>query len=145
LVLNDIPANIEADTVYVRGFETPLAQVIRNLIDNALTFSPPDGTITLTPRIERGAKGDIFVVTVDDEGPGIPPDNLETIFERFYTERPKGAQFGSHSGLGLAICRQIMGAHKGAIRAENREKDGKIIGARFIITLPRYRNSRKSA
>ena len=72
-------------------------------------------------------------------GPGIPSDNLETVFERFYTQRPKGTQFGSHSGLGLAICRQIIMAHKGRIWAENRQSaaNKEIEGARFIVNIPR--------
>ena len=76
--------------------------------------------------------------TVEDQGPGIPPDNLETIFDRFYTQRPKGASFGSHSGLGLAICRQIIEAHRGSIYAENIDgQDGEIKGARFTVIVPR--------
>jgi two-component system sensor histidine kinase ChvG len=74
---------------------------------------------------------------VDDDGPGMPPENLETVFERFYTSRPKGAAFGGNSGLGLSIARQIVEAHGGQIRAENRlDEAGAIIGARFIVTLP---------
>ena len=112
-----------SDAVFIRAFETPFAQVLRNLIDNALTFSPKDGQV----RVEARLDNEQVVITVEDDGPGIPPENLETVFDRFYTERPKGAQFGSHSGLGLAICRQIMTAHKGTIRAENWDGD-KIAG-----------------
>jgi two-component system sensor histidine kinase ChvG len=78
-----------------------------------------------------------LIVTVDDDGPGIPPENLETIFERFYTSRPKGKAFGGNSGLGLSIARQIVEAHGGTMRAENRQDaEGKVIGARFRIDLP---------
>ena len=122
--------------IYIRAYESPFAQVLRNLIDNALTFSPDDGVVTVTAKQE----GKRVVFVVEDEGPGIPEDNLETVFERFYTQRPKGASFGSHSGLGLAICRQIITAHRGAIHAENRQnEDGKIGGARFIVDVPRQR------
>jgi two-component system, OmpR family, sensor histidine kinase ChvG len=77
------------------------------------------------------------VVQVDDDGPGIPPDNLESVFERFYTSRPKGAAFGNHSGLGLSIARQIVEAHNGKIRAENRVgPGGHVQGARFTVALP---------
>lgn len=122
--------------MFIRAFETPFAQVLRNLIDNALTFSPPSGKVVLQARTEE-KDGRIYVkITVEDDGPGIPPDNLETVFERFYTERPSGAQFGSHSGLGLAICRQIITAHKGNIRAENRLEGDTVKGARFVVMVP---------
>jgi len=123
---------------YIRAFETPFAQVLRNLIDNALTFSPPDGSVRLTVQLEgEGGMRQYVRIMVEDDGPGIPPDNLETIFDRFYTQRPDGAKFGSHSGLGLAICRQIMTAHRGTIRAENQHNEaGDITGARFILDLP---------
>jgi two-component system sensor histidine kinase ChvG len=76
-------------------------------------------------------------VTVQDEGPGIPPDSLESIFERFYSERPEGETFGRHSGLGLSISRQIVEAHKGTIFAENvLRRDGSRAGARFVVRLP---------
>ena len=123
--------------VYIRAFETPFAQVLRNLIDNALTFSDVDGQVRINAEVKMGDESERVIITIDDDGPGIPPDNLETVFDRFYTQRPKGAQFGSHSGLGLAICRQIITAHKGRIWAENRlDADGVINGARFIIDVP---------
>jgi two-component system sensor histidine kinase ChvG len=79
-------------------------------------------------------------VTVQDEGPGIPPDNLETVFERFYTSRPKGAAFGGNSGLGLSIARQIVEAHGGTIRAENlTDAAGQLLGASFRVSLPEAR------
>lgn len=124
--------------VFIRAFETPFAQVLRNLIDNALTFSDVDGEVRLGADVKmRGDKG-LVVIVVEDDGPGIPPDNLETVFDRFYTQRPKGARFGSHSGLGLAICRQIITAHKGRIWAENRVDldNAKVLGARFVIEVP---------
>jgi two-component system sensor histidine kinase ChvG len=106
--------------------------VFRNLIANAVSFSPRGGTITLSARQDE----DGVVVTVDDEGPGIPEGKLEAIFNRFYTERPSGEKFGTHSGLGLSISKQIVDAHQGIIRAENRrDSDGRIIGARFIVRL----------
>ena len=125
--------------VYIRAFETPFAQVLRNLIDNALTFSDVDGEVRLDVAVQNRRERDWVVISVDDDGPGIPEDNLETVFDRFYTQRPKGAQFGSHSGLGLAICRQIITAHKGRIWAENRQDaaNGSVQGARFVIEVPR--------
>ncbi len=75
--------------------------------------------------------------TVEDEGPGIPPENLETVFERFYTQRPAGAAFGANSGLGLSIARQIVAAHHGRIYAQNIEGSGGArLGARLVVELP---------
>ena len=73
---------------------------------------------------------------VEDDGPGVPEENLETIFERFYTSRPKGRAFGGNSGLGLSIARQIVLAHGGRVWAENRkDNQGKTLGARFVVAL----------
>ncbi|MGJ3230692.1 MAG: stimulus-sensing domain-containing protein [Oceanicaulis sp.] len=120
----------------VRGHEGPLSRVFINLIENAVTFSPPGGAVRVQARRAPGPHGRV-IVTVDDEGPGIPDENLEAIFERFYTRRPEGAAFGAHSGLGLAIARQIVLAHGGRIRAENRTShDGARAGARFTVDLP---------
>jgi two-component system sensor histidine kinase ChvG len=117
----------------VRGNGDRLVQVFRNLIGNAITFSPPGGTIHLT-LVRDGA---VVEARIDDEGPGIPPAKLEAIFERFYTERPEAEKFGTHSGLGLSISKQIVEAHNGAIRASNRlDGAGRALGARFAVRLP---------
>lgn len=119
--------------------ETPVGQVFRNLIDNARSFSAADGEVRVTLKRDPGLRDhhNRLIVTVDDDGPGIPPDNLETIFERFYTSRPKGKAFGGNSGLGLSIARQIVEAHGGTMWAENRkDAEGKVIGARFVVDLP---------
>jgi two-component system sensor histidine kinase ChvG len=117
----------------VFGIETRLSQVFRNVIANAVSFSPADGTIRLTARHD----GRAVLVTVEDQGPGIPEEKLTAIFDRFYTERPRGEKFGTHSGLGLSISKQIVEAHRGMIWAENRrEANGAVIGARFSIHLP---------
>jgi two-component system sensor histidine kinase ChvG len=117
----------------VMGRESPLSQIFRNLIDNARSFSPPGGEVV----VGLGRAKGLVVATVADSGPGIPPENLETVFERFYTSRPKGAAFGGNSGLGLSIARQIAQAHGGTIRAANRiTTTGEIVGAMFIVTLP---------
>jgi two-component system sensor histidine kinase ChvG len=109
-------------------------QVFRNVIDNALSFSPPGSRIVI--ELGREPRNGPFVVTVDDEGPGIPEDNLESIFRRFYSERPT-EHFGQHSGLGLSICRQIMETYGGSISAANRRApDGRVLGARFVIRIP---------
>ena len=130
----------KTEPAMVFGREGPFGQVLRNLIDNARSFSPEDGTVSLA--VER--RGGQVTIRVEDEGPGVPPENLESIFERFYTERPRtgdktGARraFGGHSGLGLSIARQIVENQAGVIRAENRKgADGAVAGARFVITLP---------
>jgi two-component system sensor histidine kinase ChvG len=115
------------DGVIVRARDERLGQVFRNLIDNALSFSPDGGNVTITARRHNM----VARITVEDDGPGIPPDNLESIFERFYTERP-GESFGRNSGLGLSIARQIIDGAGGRILAENREEGG----ARLIVELP---------
>ncbi len=100
------------------GIETRLSQVFFNLIANAASFSPPGGEIRLTARHD----GRAVLVSVEDSGPGIPDDKLTAIFDRFYTERPVGEKFGTHSGLGLSISKQIVEAHRGMIWAENRKR-----------------------
>ena len=125
------------DAFVVLGHDSRLGQVINNLLDNARSFSPPDATVRVRLRRVRGE----IEISVEDDGPGIPPHALERIFERFYTDRPE-AGFGQNSGLGLSISRQIVEAHRGTIVAENRtaglDEDGepKRIGARFTVRLP---------
>ena len=121
----------------VIGREGPFGQVFRNLIDNARSFSPDNGVVRVA-LARDGQDAELpVVVMVEDEGPGIPEENLETVFRRFYTSRPKGAAFGSNSGLGLSIARQIVEAHGGTIIAENRRgASGAVAGARFVIRLP---------
>lgn len=122
--------------IMVSGREGPLGQIFRNLIDNARSFSPPGGEVVVGLRSERGQA----IATAADSGPGIPPENLETVFERFYTSRPKGAAFGGNSGLGLSIARQIAEAHGGTLRAENRlTAEGEVAGALFTLVLPEAR------
>jgi two-component system sensor histidine kinase ChvG len=117
----------------VPGSEERLVRVFRNLIDNAVSFSPPGGTIM----VRAGRTGDMIRVAVEDDGPGIPEGKLTAVFDRFYSERPAGEHFGIHSGLGLAISKQIVEAHHGVIRAENRhDRHGRLLGARFMVDLP---------
>ena len=117
----------------VPGIEGRLVQVFRNLMANAVSFSPPRTAIRIAARRD----GRDVVVTVDDQGPGIPEGKYTAIFERFYSERPAGEKFGTHSGLGLSISKQIVENHRGQIRAENRTDDrGQVLGARFTVRLP---------
>jgi two-component system, OmpR family, sensor histidine kinase ChvG len=111
----------------IMGNDERLGQVFRNLIDNAISFSPADGVITIRAQRNHG----VARVMVEDRGPGIPPDNLESIFERFYTERP-AMHFGNNSGLGLSIARQITENASGRIWAENIDGGG----ARFVVEFP---------
>lgn len=121
--------------VIVNGQEGPLGQVFRNLLDNARSFSPPGQWVGVEITTSEAQEPEIRVKVID-EGPGIPTENLETIFERFYTSRPKGTAFGTNSGLGLAIVRQIVEAHGGRVWAENRlAPDGTVVGACFSVSL----------
>jgi len=110
----------------------PLGQVLRNLIDNARSFSPPDGQVI----VSLGDGGDETAktarISVEDRGPGIPEDKLTKIFDRFYTDRPSGTAFGRNSGLGLSIVKQIVANFMGRVEAVNRDGGG----ARFIVELP---------
>src|ERR1700735_3338270 len=147
---------------FVLGHDSRLAQVVTNLIDNACSFSEPGGVVRIALQrtsVRSEPEGeepfDRVVITVDDDGPGIPPHALERIFERFYTDRPSQG-FGQNSGLGLSISRQIVEAHGGRIWASNRpaelasvrvgspeRDDGDEItrhgaGARFVVELPAF-------
>ena len=129
-----IELGISEPTAAVQAVEGRLVQVLRNLIGNAQSFSPPNGRIIL----RAVDAGPMVAISVEDEGPGIPEGKLEHIFDRFYSERPQGEHFGQHSGLGLSISRQIVAALKGRIGAENRrDANGKVVGARFVVLLPR--------
>lgn len=125
-------ARPEPGTAIVLGDDSRIGQVVRNLVDNAVSFSPDDGIVRLTVM----CAGQRVMLRVDDDGPGIPAGMHEQIFKRFYSERPAIESFGKHSGLGLAIAKAIVEAHDGNISALNREQGGKVVGARFIVTLP---------
>ncbi|GBD57302.1 stimulus-sensing domain-containing protein [Gluconobacter wancherniae] len=123
--------------------EDRLVQVLRNLIGNAVSFSPEKGVIALHASAREVAgsgpgTGSVVEITISDQGPGIPPGKLESIFDRFYSERPHTENFGQHSGLGLAISRQIISALRGNLFAENiMDASGVIKGACFVVRLPR--------
>jgi two-component system sensor histidine kinase ChvG len=139
---DQVPVTLRFEGAASESFLTPghdsrLGQVISNLLANARSFSSPEGAVRVTCRYARSE----IEIVVDDDGPGIRPDALERIFERFYTDRPHQG-FGQNSGLGLSISKQIIDAHAGRIWAENRtsgtDADGepKVAGARFIVRLP---------
>ena len=117
-------------TAVVMGDPARLARAIDNLIDNAVSFSPPGGLV----EIAASHVGDEVLIRVDDEGPGVPKESREAIFNRFHSVRPEGESFGRHSGLGLAIAQAIVEGHDGEIDVQDR--DDAPSGARFIIRLP---------
>lgn len=114
----------------VMGDASQLARVLENLLDNAVSFSPENGTV----RIAATGDGERVYINIEDEGPGVPEDQREAIFHRFHSIRPSGEDFGKHSGLGLAIAKAIVQGHNGTIQVENR--DDSASGARFTISLP---------
>ena len=118
------------ERLVVLGEGARLERVFANLIDNAVSFSPPGGTVAIAARDERGE----LEVRVEDEGPGVPEEAREAIFRRFHSVRPSAEAFGEHSGLGLAIARTIVEGHQGSISVEERED--RLSGARFVVRLP---------
>lgn len=137
-ISSDDPRNLNIEfmssavfgSTLIVGHEGRIGQVLTNLLDNALSFSPSNGTV----RVLLSSTDGHVRLTVEDEGPGIEPDKLETIFTRFYTYRPtEFASRGTNSGLGLSISREIVHAHRGKIWAENRSEGG----SRFILELPK--------
>ena len=117
LVLQIEEAWQPSDAFIVMGHEARLGRVITNLLDNAISFSPEDGIVAVCAR----RVGPEIEIVVDDDGPGIPPDRLDTIFERFYSDRPQSdSTLGKNSGLGLSISRDIIDAYGGHIEASNR-------------------------
>lgn len=114
----------------VMGEGARLERVFENLIDNAISFSPEQGLVTLSIT----ANGEMLDVRVEDEGPGVPQEAREAVFRRFHSVRPDSEAFGQHSGLGLAIARTIVEGHGGTIGVESRED--RMRGARFVVRLP---------
>jgi len=124
------------DAIVIRGLEARLAQVCVNLITNAVSFCDEGDAVRVWARKRENR----ILVVVEDTGPGIPEQALEKVFKRFYSERPQ-SDFGNHSGLGLAISKQIVEAHGGVIWAENiRPTEADVtsepLGARFVVGLP---------
>ena len=120
----------------VSGYELRIGQIVTNLIENARSFVPdPGGRIVV--RLSRG-RGDRCLIQVEDNGPGIQAEDIDRIFERFYTDRPASEGFGQNSGLGLSISRQIAEARGGTLKADNvvDKKTGEMLGARFTLSLP---------
>lgn len=132
----DFISDLPPEPITITGLEARLAQVFVNLITNAISFCEDGDAVRVWARKRENR----VLVVVEDTGPGIPEQALTKIFKRFYSERPPG-QFGNHSGLGLAISKQIVEAHGGVIWAENiRPTDADVtsdpLGARFVVGLP---------
>ena len=118
------------DSAVVMGKPDRLARAINAIIDNAVSFSPPGGLV----EVAVARVGDKVRIRVDDEGPGVPTEAREAIFNRFHSVRPKEENFGRHSGLGLAIAQAIVNGHDGEIDVH--DHDDAPSGARFTLTLP---------
>jgi two-component system sensor histidine kinase ChvG len=117
-----------AGAAKVQGDPARLAQVLRNLIDNAVSFSPKPGLVVVSADTRPG----LVMLKVEDEGPGVPAENRADVFRRFYSERPEAEHFGRHSGLGLSIAGAIIEAHGGSIRVDDRPQGGAV----FTVELP---------
>jgi two-component system sensor histidine kinase ChvG len=132
----DFITDLPNDPIVISGLEGRLAQVFVNLISNAVSFCEQGDAVRVWARRRENR----VLVVVEDTGPGIPEQALTKVFKRFYSERPV-AQFGDHSGLGLAISKQIVEAHGGVIWAENirptsADPTSEPLGARFVVGLP---------
>jgi two-component system sensor histidine kinase ChvG len=151
LVLDIQDRWLPADAFIVLGHEARLGRVITNLLDNAISFSPEGGVVAVRARRLDTA----IEIIVDDDGPGIPADMLDDIFERFYSDRPQSdSTLGKNSGLGLSISRDIIDAYGGCIEASNRlaaagaatarldhptlgeRRQPGVVGTRFTVRLP---------
>ncbi|MFP3544959.1 sensor histidine kinase [Rhizobium sp. SIMBA_035] len=124
----------------VNGHDLRIGQIVTNLIENARSFVPQEGGRIIVRLVRTRSR---CLVYIEDNGPGILAENIDRIFERFYTDRPESEGFGQNSGLGLSISRQIAEAHGGSLRAENiiDAESAEILGARFILALPAAANS----
>ena len=118
------------DSAVVMGKPDRLARALDAILDNAVSFSPPGGLI----EIAVSRVGDEVGIRIEDEGPGVPAEAREAIFNRFHSVRPESENFGRHSGLGLAIAQAIVNGHDGEIDVQDR--DDAPSGARFTIHLP---------
>ncbi|MEA2463247.1 MAG: two-component system, OmpR family, sensor histidine kinase ChvG [Acidobacteriota bacterium] len=124
-----IDLSLPVQPVVVTVSEDRLVQALRNIVDNALSFSPPDARVRVSVTQDEGHA----VLRVDDEGPGIPPEHVERIFDRFFSFRPDPTRRHDHDGLGLAIARSIIEAYGGTIQAMNRTPRGTRIEMRLPV------------
>lgn len=135
--LNPVILEINTNEALILGHGRRLSQVFKNLIDNALSFSPEGAPVNITLSYDNQASPSFYQIQVTDKGPGIMVEKIEKIFSRFYTERPSEQGFGNHSGLGLNIAKQIVEAHEGTIEAQNLiDRQGQVEGCEFKIQIP---------
>ena len=123
-------SNLNGSKLNVLGVESKLEQIIANVLDNAISFSPPNSKILVACNTK---KKDAQII-IEDEGPGFNEKNIDKVFNRFYSNRPE--KFGEHSGLGLNIVKNIIELHGGSIIASN--QTGNTKGARIEVLLPIY-------
>ena len=124
-------SNLNGFKLNVLGAEGQLEQIVANLLDNAISFSPSNSTISVTCDLKKKNAQLVF----EDEGPGFNETSINKVFDRFYSNRPE--KFGEHSGLGLNIVKNIIELHGGSILASNKSTDKK--GARIEVLLPIYK------
>ena len=124
-------SKLNGSKLNVLGVESKLEQIVANLLDNAVSFSPSNSKISVLCNMK---KKDAQLI-IEDEGPGFNEKNVDKIFNRFYSNRPE--KFGEHSGLGLNIVKNIVELHGGSILASNQSGDKK--GARIEVLLPMYK------
>ena len=123
--------------VKIMGIEDRLARAFQNILSNAISFTPENGLIKCFVSIIKKNQIKVLRIMFQDEGSGVPVEKTERIFDRFYTERLNKGKFGTHSGLGLSITRQIIEAHGGTIVAKNiKNRQDEILGSNFIIEIP---------
>ena len=121
-------SKLNGSKLNVLGVESKLEQIIANILDNAVSFSPSNSSIIIT----CNAKKKDAELVIEDEGPGFNEKNINKVFNRFYSNRPE--KFGEHSGLGLNIVKNIIELHGGSVKASN--QGGKKKGARIEVLLP---------
>ncbi len=126
--------HLPKDGIYVQADSEQLGQVFRNLLENGIKYSPQGGTLNVTSSLSS----DMVTFQVKDEGPGIPLQAQQRIFERFYRVEKDRSDHSGSSGLGLAICRHIIQNHGGRIWVES-PPQGETRGSAFFFTLPLVR------
>ena len=129
IIINN--SSLNGSKLNVLGVEVKLEQILANLLDNAVSFSPPNSKISVICKMQKRQAQ----LIIQDEGPGFNEKNIDKIFNRFYSNRPE--KFGEHSGLGLNIVKNIIEQHGGSILASNLNSPKR--GAKIEVVLPIYK------